>query len=100
MKLIAQRRFVHDGTTYAAGQSVDVSEATGKEMLAVGTLVYTPEAHAEAEEAKAAAKAPNINAGTDAGSLGSPEAVNPPNRTLADPAKRQTKPAKESPETK
>lgn len=97
MKLIAQRRFEHDGTSYAYGQSVDVSEATGKELLAVGTLVYSAEAHAAAEKAKAAEKAPNINAGTDAGSLGSPESVNPPNR---DPHKRKTKPANPVTETK
>lgn len=97
MKLIAQRRFDHDGTSYAYGAPVDVSEATGKELLAVGTLVHTPEQHAEAEAAKLAAKEPNINAGTDAGGLGSPSDVNPPNR---DPHKRHTKPAKGPIDTK
>lgn len=80
MKLVAQRRFEHDGHAYAFGQTVDVSEATGKELLAVGTLVHTAEQHAEAEAAKQAVKEVNINAGTDAGSLGSPEDVNPPSR--------------------
>lgn len=97
MKLIAQRRFEHDGTSYAYGHPVDVSEATGKELLAAGTLVYSEQEHTAAEKAKQEAKQPNINAGTDAGGIGSPESVNPPNR---DPHTRKTKPAKPDLKTK
>lgn len=98
MKLIAQRRFQHADKDVEIGQTIDVSESTGKELLAIGNLVITEEVHAEAQAAKEsdAARA-NINGGVDERSP-----VNPPPREKDDKpaATRKTKPAPGPAETK
>lgn len=102
MKLIAQRRFQHEDKDVEIGQIIDVSDATGKELLAVGNLVITDKDHAASQADKAEdASRVNINGGVDAhqGAIPATE-VNPPIRTNKPGADRKKKPAPGPAETK